>query len=209
MGGHSVAADLFRYFQVGLRFREKLLGGVPRCEDDIRAWLSARGLSHLIDATLADVDLVTAEEWTWTGFKRDAGGLFVEARQVTAMIRECAATLSLIKEVRGLRQHLWHGLFVKPARLHLGVQEPGGTLEVVGQVQTARGPRSIRKKVDYVLGAQIDCELWALANGRLAEEHLRRVLALAQESGLGAMRTQGYGQFDLVEFRPAPESRYA
>lgn len=203
-----MAADLFRYFEVRLRFREKLLGGVPRCEEDIRAWLAARGLSHLVPSTLADVDLVTAEEWAWTGFKRDAGGLFIEARQVTAMIRECAATLSLIKEVRGLRQHLWHGVFVKPTRLYLGVQEPSGTLEVVGQVQTARGPRSIRKKVDYVLGAQIDCEIWALTNGRLAEEHLRRVLVLAQESGLGAMRTQGYGQFDLTEFRPILKSKY-
>lgn len=204
-----MAADLFRYFQVRLRFREKLLGGVPRCEDDIRAWLAARGLSHLADATMAEVDLVTAEEWTWTGFKRDARGLFIEARQVTAMIRECAATLSLTKEVRGLRQHLWHGVFVKPARLYLGVREPGGTLEVVGQVQTARGPRSIRKKVDYVNGAQIECEIWSLSNGRLGEEHLRRVLALAQESGLGAMRTQGYGQFDLLEFRAVPETRFA
>lgn len=203
-----MAVDLFRYFEVRLRFREKLLGGVPQCEEDIRAWLAARGLSHLVPSTLADVDLVTAEELTWTGFKRDAGGLFIEARQVRAMLRECATTLSLLKEVRGLRQHLWHGVFVKPARLYLGVQEPSGTLEVVGQVQTARGPRSIRKKVDFVLRAQVDCEIWVLTNSKLGEEDLGRLLDLAQESGLGAMRTQGYGQFDMVEFRPITESKY-
>lgn len=204
-----VGMVLFDLFQVKLRFRDKILGGVPRSAEAVKSWLTARALGRLLEETLSEVELVANEEVAWMGFKRDARGLFIESRQVKAMIKECAVTLSLTKEVRGLRQHLVYGTFVKPDRIYLGVDEPTGTMEVVGQVQSPRGPRSILKKVDYVQGPEIEFEIWTLLNGKLSGEYLRRVLELGQESGLGAMRTQGYGQFDVIGFHPLAQSQYA
>lgn len=138
-----VGINLFDLFQVRLRFRDKILGGVPRSAETVKSWLMARSLGRLLEETLDEVELVANEEVAWMGFKRDVRGLFIESRQIKAMIKECAVTLSLTKEVRGLRQHLVYGTFVKPDRIYMGVAQPSGTLEVVGQVQSPHGPRSI------------------------------------------------------------------
>lgn len=203
--GHG--RGVFDVFRVRVRFRDKILGGVPRTEEAVSAWLGARGLSTLESETLESVDLVQGEERCWTGFKRDDSGLYLEARQVRAMLKECAGTLGMTKEVRGLRQHLQHGTFVKPDRIHLGVAEPTGTMECFGQVQSPRGPRSIVKRVDYVKSPRIAFEIWTVTKGKLREDMLREILVLAQENGLGAMRTQGFGQFDVEEFSPVSGTR--
>lgn len=199
---------MFAIYRVRLRFRDKILGGTPRTEEAIAAWLEARGLSALEAQTVDEVQLVEGEERSWTGFKRDGSGLYLEARQIKAMLKECAGTLALAKEVRGLRQHLQHGTFVKPDRIHLGFVQPTGTLDFFGQVQSPRGPRSIFKRVDFVERPGIEFEIWTVDKGKLTEKHLREILKLAEESGLGAMRTQFFGQFDVEEFARVPESRY-
>lgn len=190
---------MFAKYRVTVRFRDKVLGGVPRTEETVHAWLQVRGLPSLAPETLESLDIIP-EERAWIGFKRDAAGLYLEARQIRSMLKECAGILGVTRQVRGLRQHLQHGTFVKPDRIHLGVAEPSGTLDFFGQVQSPRGPRSIAKRVDYVERPRITFEVWTVDNGKLGEERLREIIRLAQENGLGAMRTQGFGQFEVEEF---------
>ncbi|KXA94703.1 hypothetical protein AKJ36_02410 [candidate division MSBL1 archaeon SCGC-AAA259I07] len=59
---------------------------------------------------------------------------------------------------------------------------------------------------DYVEGATIEFEIWVtLPSGRenphIRKGHLEDMLELGQENGIGASRTQGYGKYDLLEFK--------
>ena len=88
----------------------------------------------------------------WSGFKTDAtGGLFIETRQVKALIRECATELELTKDrTAGLRQRIQHGLMIKSPeggeRLHLGRTEPDGAYTSVCHVMTPRGKKAAFKR---------------------------------------------------------------
>ncbi|MEM3484056.1 MAG: hypothetical protein QXI12_00355 [Candidatus Methanomethyliaceae archaeon] len=82
----------FRAFNVALRIRDRIAGGIPRNPDMVRTWLEQRfereASENIVEETLEAVDQV--EEKVWSGFKRDAIGLYLEERNVKAMIKEAA-----------------------------------------------------------------------------------------------------------------------
>lgn len=206
--------DIYHKYRVKIQFREKLLGGIPKSEKLIEGWLQTlrsdkfneRGeeatLGDEVATTIYDEIEVEKEEKAWTGFKRDDKGLYIEARQIEAMLKECATTLGLTVKIKGFRQHLQHGTFVQPPRLHLGKTEPDGYEELVGHVSGPRGKRAILKRHDYVERPTLEFEVWSVDNGKMKEEHLRKLFALGQENGLGCSRSQGYGKFDVLELKP-------
>ena len=96
-----------------------------------------------------------------------------------------------------------------PARVYLGRKEPDGQEEGPIHVQTAQGPRTAIKRVDYVEDVSLSFEVWTLKKQNnsdaekkrhIGKEDLEKMLALAQENGLGADRSQGSGKFDVIEF---------
>lgn len=172
-------------------------------------------------------------EKSWNGFPEDEKGLFIWARQVKAMFRESATMLRLTTEKRGSKQIFQHGfeikavdaqghkvvadtggieeakangvLYIPSDRLYLGRQKPDGSDEGPIHVQTAQGPRSAIKRVDYCSCPLITFELWVLATHpsetrHVGEMDIREMLLFAQENGLGADRSQGMGKFDVVSF---------
>jgi hypothetical protein len=102
-------------------------------------------------------------------------------------------------DVKNFKSKLAERVFVEPAMILLG-KEPDGTDERVVHVMTAMGPRSSFKKYDYYDAPEISFTLKVLNDGVVTEHHLRTILEYAQDNGLGADRSQGFGQFDLMEF---------
>jgi len=206
---------LFRKFSVEIQFREKILGGIPKKKELIEPWLKSRGVPREAAKEMAEEiaeEVETVEDivaGAWTGFKSDEKGVYIEERQIKALLKEAAFVLELTKKAR-FKDSIAHGLFVKPERIHFyrgqtWLQKPDGHDETAIHVMTRRGPRTALKRSDFIEKAKCRFEIW-VAGPAINEEDLRRLFTLGQEIGLGASRSQGYGKFDLLKFESIPES---
>jgi hypothetical protein len=220
-------------YRVTIASRERIVGGIPIVPegadraDIYEKWARGQGVEqdpdfeeplHAALAVDPDMPVALAEEDVQgleTGFRHDAGGIYIEARQLKALLREAAQRLGLIKTKRGARQVIQHDLHVRALdgsqklRLHDAttmevLTAPTGKDRRPISVVTRQGPRTSIKRFDYVADAIILAELRVLAggvgDGILGEQELRAMLELGQELGLGADRSQGEGTFDVVEF---------
>jgi len=214
----EMSRALYDRYLVKIRLRERLCGGVPRNEELIKAWVAARtGYNdEQTEAQTAEAVAAMTEtvaEKTWIGFPSDDKGLFIWARQIKAMFRESMTMLRITTQKIGSKQILQHGFEVKEPgtgadRIHLGKTEADGTDESPIHVMTAQGPRTALRRMDYVLTPTIAFEVWVLKTAAAEKRHigkdeLAHMLAHAQENGLGASRSQGYGKFDVLEFGAA------
>src|SRR5262249_29209250 len=107
----GIAADLWTVYHASLAFRDKLVGGVPKDPKLIEGWLrSQAGIDDPHDLRLAVMRTVAevggglalpgdgdgidqaavalAAQKRTTGFKLGPDGLYVESRQVKAMLKE-------------------------------------------------------------------------------------------------------------------------
>lgn len=167
----------------------------PTPEDESREPLSE--VAEKIDAS-------------WNGFAKDEKlGLYIETRQVKALLREACTMLRINTKKVGAKQVFQHGFEVKGLldedRIYLGVQEPTGHLEGPIHVVGPQGPRSALKRVDYVDRAVLEFEIWLFKTEpgekrHLSEKDIRDLLVFAQEDGLGADRSQLRGKFNIVGF---------
>jgi hypothetical protein len=216
----------FDKYEVKIRFADRLVGGIPVVPegadraDAYEGWARGQGVepenAAALSETLAeDADMpVTAEqvEGLQTGFRRDPEqGLYIEARQVKACLREAAQRLGLIVQKRGARQVLQHDLHVRAPdgsqKLFLGRSEPDGADQRPISVVTRQGPRTAIKRFEYVTQADLTFHVLILAGGVgkdkagapiIGQQELTDMLELAQMLGLGADRSQGEGTFDLI-----------
>jgi hypothetical protein len=208
------SSNLYDIYRVKLRIRDKICGGMPKNPDLIRDWVKA-GTAHdderttvqTAEALEALVDDTT--EKSWNTFPSDDGGVFIWSRQIKALFKECASMLRVTVEKRGSKQVFQHGFEIKGLkkddRVYLGPKEPNGYDEGPIHVQTAQGPRTALKRVDYVLTPEVAFDVWVLATHaaetrHVGEDALRSLLLFGQENGLGADRSQGRGKFDVLEF---------
>lgn len=201
---------LWQFYRVRIKLRDRLVGGYPKNPDAEAAMLRARGLEDLIPAqvdpaTLNDEERaalkLSAVEKSWTGFKSNGSGPYLESRCIKAMIKECANILKgpQILDVKNFKSKVAERVFVEPHEIVMG-REPDGTDKRVVHVMTAMGPRSSIKFFDYYEQPEIEFKLKVLADGVVKPEALKTILEYAQDNGLGADRSQGFGQFDLLEF---------
>jgi hypothetical protein len=117
--------------------------------------------------------------------------------------------LRLTTDKRGSKQIFQHGFEIKSSpvddRLYLGVTEPTGYDEGPIHVDTARGPRSAIKRVDFVDRPTVTFEVWVLSTAsgetrHIGEKDLVKMLTFSQENGCGSDRSQGRGKFDVLAF---------
>ena len=208
------SSSLYDIYKVKLRIRDKICGGMPKNPDLIRDWVKA-GTEHddektsVQTAEALEALIDTTTEKSWNGFPGDADGVFIWSRQIKALFKECASMLRVTVEKRGSKQVFQHGFEIKGLkrddRVYLGVKEANGYDEGPIHVQTAQGPRTALKRVDYVLAPEIEFNVWVLATHaaetrHVGEEDLRAMLKFGQENGVGADRSQGRGKFDVLEF---------
>jgi hypothetical protein len=212
-------------YEAEVRFVDRIVGGIPVIPegtdraDAYEKWARGQEVENdptfekpLGQALAAEDDMpVTADqiEGLETGFRADDLGLYIEARQVKAMLRESAQRLGLIKKVRGTRQVLQHDLLVRAQdgsqKLHLGVEEPTGKDSRPISVVTRQGPRTAIKTFSYVTEPVLTFRIKVLAggvgDGIIDLDTLQDMLDFGGDLGLGADRSQGEGTFELVSLK--------
>lgn len=217
---------LWKIYEVELRVLRRLYGGLPKNPDIIQGFLKGKGVpeddesKRLAEKIKKEVgtteeELEEAEERMWTTFKRDERGLFIETRQIKAMLKEAVGETEMYKQpgLMGLKSRVGGSVFPKGqggedlTRLYLYrgsemdkiVHKPDGFEETVGHVRGPQGPRSILKRKDYVTAPWIMFEL-KVANKRVKKKVLDDLFEVGEEIGLGADRSQEHGKFKLVKF---------
>jgi hypothetical protein len=170
--------------------------------------------------TLAAASETIAQKSNTTMFKRGPDGLYIESRAVKAMLKEATAILypgSKGKDVEAtatVKIHKWgqtgkaprsaaaEWIFVNPDRIGLGITEPSGIDLSIGHINGPQGPRSTLDYYEYVERPTIDFEVMVLQD-RVPAERWPEIWRYAQEMGLGAKRSQGFGRFDVLAWERA------
>ena len=212
---------LYDIYNVEIRFREKVCGGKPHAsllEDHIIRKtghddeLTKRLIEQAKEGAPPDEgDLEEKVQQSSTRFLSDNDGLYIDAYQAKAMLRQSGSMLGLYRKRIGTKQVCAEGMEVKGVlherRLHFGRHAPTGTYEATVHVTTAKGKISGIKRVDYLEGDDLHLpfQVWILKTEAAEKRHvgekdLVEILRFSQENGLGADRSQGYGKFDVVKF---------
>jgi len=211
--------DLWASYRVRLLFRARLIGGVPKDPQLIEGWLRNRaGISDPRELRLAvlaaiaetapdDADAQSASEngaalsARITGFKAGPEGLYVEGRQVKAMLKE-STNIVFSGERWGptrkaARSFFAERVFVDPDKLLLGVNRADGIETFMGHLSGPAGPRSTVNQYEYVERPMLEFRLRVL-HDCVSADQWRSIWCHAQESGFGTLRSQGFGRFDVV-----------
>lgn len=145
------------------------------------------------------------------GFKRTPTGLpYVESRIVKAAIKENVNIL-FAKEAwgrtkKGPKSYTAERVFVKPDIIVVGEPADVHRDKFVGHITGPKGPQSTLGYYEYVENTWIEFEVWQLrdqhssANGEpsLKPEQWEKVFTHMELNGLGAIRSQGFGQFEVM-----------
>jgi hypothetical protein len=222
----DVAVDVFAVYRARLVFRDRLVGGVPKDPRLIEGWLRARagigaaeevraallrtlselGVDVRVDMSFEQIvqasEALAASKQT-SGFKTGAHGLYIEARQVKALLKESTNVLFGGERWgatrKGPRAYVAERVFVRPDQLWLGVDQPTGVQLMIGHVNGPRGPVSTLGYHEYVERAALSFEVLVVKD-TVSRQQWAEIWAHAQENGLGAKRSQGFGCFDVVEW---------
>jgi hypothetical protein len=228
------------YF-VHIRFLDKVLGTQPRSEEIMRKWLESKHLDQeIIDKQVAalgpDNAIDEEEDRAWTTFQADEFGIFIGTYQVKAMIKELLSSLGITVSKRGSKQTLQH-LFEVAACNEAGdmlqgdqkhrlrmfrdgeqIGRPDDYVELTAHVRTPQGDRSVIKRHDYVLQAdlyfRINVPKKDVLKGRekahIGPAEIVKVMAFGENDAIGCSRSQGYGKFkvvQLLQMEEAPSGR--
>lgn len=207
---------------VEVEFVNQVLGGIPKHPKLIQDWINSKippveaaaheakhpgeTLEALAERTKAEV--AQAEDKTWTTFKSDEQGPYQEGRQWKAHVKDHATILQLT-EKRGLKTFMQECLFVEPRKIRMvtsdgEILEVQGIIESAAQVMTARGPRSVLRRQDYIDKPRVAFAVRMLKRkkntGDLTVDELKDLFEYGQFRGFGCRRGDGYGNYKLVKF---------
>lgn len=188
-----------------------IAGGTPTNEKVTEGWLKTKlaDKDDLIRDAVAEVMVergVTAEEAVpivdslkhLNGFKRDEQGLYIDGRQLKACIKE-AACIRWPNEKwgptrKGTRAFFPEHLFVVEDRLHFGVDQPTDIMQRF--VHTWRG-NAIQYE-EYIEDAKVDFTV--ITDYAFKAEEWAMLWLTAEQNGLGASRSQGFGRFEVTRW---------
>lgn len=214
--------DTYRADSYPYRFNGKLhvpaiAGGTPTDPKVAEGWLRTKlgqsrddMIRELVAQTMLDRN-VTAEEATelvninrnLNGFKKDDNGLFIDGRQLKACIKEATSVAVAADKLKargwgktnkGLLSFVAEHVFVTNDRLYLNATEP--TRVDQRFVHTWRGSGIQYEEV--VEDAQIEFNV--ISDYDFSEKEWAQIWLTAEQQGLGASRSQGYGRFEVVEW---------
>jgi hypothetical protein len=144
-----------------------------------------------------------------TGFKVSEDGLYVESRQIKAMLKESTNVVFAGERWgptrKAAKAFLAERVFVEPDQLLLGFREPSGVETVVGHLTGPTGPRSTLGSYEYVERPLIHFRVRVL-HDCVTPDQWREIWCHAQENGFGTLRSQGYGRFDVVRWECLSDS---
>lgn len=197
-----------------------IAGGTPTDEKVAEAWLRTKlaDKDDLIREAVAKTMVergITAEEAArevdslkhLNGFKRDPErGLFIEGRQAKAMLKEAVNVAANAGKIttkgwgnpdnanykKGIKAWFPEHVFVLEDRLYLGVTQPTGIIQRF--VHTARGT-GIQYE-EYVEDAKISFTV--ATDHEFTESQWAMIWLTAEQQGIGASRSQGFGRFEVT-----------
>ena len=206
-------------YRVEIEFEKRVVGALPKNPEVIDAWVQSRiknDEKKAADMTVKISEEVNATEEAnkkWVCFKSNKRGVYIEDRNCQAMLREAATTLEIFKDKGSVarKQAFQHGLFIEPSIIHFTrggktIKEPDGQQERMIHVMTRLGPRDSLKREDYIeAGATMTFDIKIVVptnkqDANLTETHIRDMLELGQNIGLGGSRSQCFGQFKILSF---------
>jgi hypothetical protein len=223
---------VFTTYRARITFRGKLMGGIPKDPKIIEGWLRAKAgigaeeeirqamLRTLVElgadvrpdmsyAELQSASEALSAQKSTNGFKQDEGGLYLESRAIKAMLKESTNILFAGdrwgRTKKGPRSFLAERVFVNPDRIAFGLHEPSGIELFIGHVSGPAGPSSNLTYYEYVEGVTIDFDVM-VAEDAIEHDHWPRIWVHAQENGIGALRSQGYGRFDIEAWDEVTQS---
>ena len=235
MGIFDDKADIFVTYHAAVQFRDKVMGGTPKNPKAIEGWLRTKAGSsdqeevrramlrtlRELGADVSDDDdyeaLVKASEALavekqTNGFKTNEQGLYIESRQIKAMLKECVNILYAGQKWgkvktdeqsyngKGPKSFVAERIFVNPSTISLGVNDPGGVELFIGHVTGPQGPRSTMTYVEYVDQPRIEFDV-LVTRDSIEDKKWAEIWVHAQENGLGALRSQDFGRFDIIEWK--------
>lgn len=199
-----------------------IVGGTPKNKQLIEAWVNAKNkelgaqereeLANATEEEMGDLQAKIGDD-KGTGFRKDDRGLFIEGRHVKAMLKENANVIKNITPggrkpkgqgggeapgITNLKSKVAERLFIEEDRIHLGRIEPDAIEEKPIHVMTRQGSRDSIKRVELVNNAEISFTLRRHRGNDVPEKTMLAILDYAQTMGLGADRSQGRGQFQVV-----------
>lgn len=219
----ATSSSVFTTYTARLTFRDKLMGGVPKNPKIIEGWLRSKagieqeeeirratlrtllelGADVTPDMTFEELERASealAAQRQTNGFKIDDQGVYVESRAVKAMLKESINILYAGdrwgKTKKGPKSFFAERVFISPDRIHLGRMEPDGVDLFIGHVSGPKGPQSTLTYHEYAERASIEFDVMVLRD-EVKAEHWPEVWLHCQENGLGALRSQGFGRFDV------------
>lgn len=225
--------NLFTQYRVTAAFRNKIMGGVPKDPKTIEGWIRSKagvtdeeevrymtrrtllelGIDLPETATIAEMmqaaETIAATKST-NGFKSDATGLYVEGRQIKAMLKETTNILYAGERWgptrKGPKSYLAERVHVIEDTVPLGRTEPDGVDMVIGHVTGPQGPKSTLTYHEFCAGCEITFTVMSLQDC-ITPDQWQSILTLGQEIGLGALRSQMHGRFDVVDMVRVPQAK--
>lgn len=207
-----------------------LVGGVPTDPKVAEGWIKTKlnpdrdeQIRELVAQTMVERG-VTAKEATelvnkeknLNGFKRDETGLYIEGRQLKAMLKEAGSIAVAAGKVdargwgktnKGLLSYLAEHVFVVEKRIHIyqgESLEDGGVHEATGVhqrfVHTFRGA-GIQYE-EYIAPARLTFTV--ISDHEFTRTQWGHIWLCAEQNGVGASRSQGYGTFTVTGWEPIP-----
>lgn len=226
MGIFDEQVGLYRTFKATLQFRNWVVGGQPKDPKALREMLMRRagaGAEELLrhdlirlaqeldieiqpDMPLEDLEKLTAAKATRTGngFFFDEKGLYLGSYQIKAAFREvCNIAFGgerWGKTKKGAKGYLAERLFVEPEKIHLGRLEPDGISQKTGVITGQQGKRSIVTQFEYCDRPEISFDVRVDKDAKELLDAIPQLWVRMQDNGLGAMRSSGFGTFDLLRW---------
>lgn len=244
----------FARYRVGIRFLDKLVGGIPNDPKAIEGWIATRmmitdadaqfdmvvktlqetGIDVPDNATREEVMEAVAQVADTThacGFKSDKrGGAYLESRCLKAFLKEVINILYAGGRwgptKKGPKSWAAERAFIWPDRLYLGNRPQGmldmaddevtakfqkaerngsdGRLLFTGHTTGPKGPVSTLTYYQFVHRTRMEFDVMVADDG-IDMDTWREILEHGQQNGLGTLRSQGHGRFQVVRFERVPD----
>lgn len=217
-------------FECKLRIT-RICGGVPNDPNIAKSWLEKKlgvtddeQLQRLVVETMMQREGMTRDEavkevikqTSVNGFKADELGLYVEGRQVKACLKEGISVAVAAGKVKAtgwgttkkwITNYFPEHVFVVQDTLHL--------LDEEGKYITQR-PTPTQRFVSTFRGNAISYDeivplayikFNVISDHSFTEKDWAMLWVTAEQQGLGANRSQGYGRFEVVEWNQIRDDR--
>lgn len=195
-----------------------LHGGIPSDQRTVEGWIRSKiadtdsRIRELVAETLIErgLDINKPEDVEkalqevaylkhLNGFKRDGDlGLYIEGRQLKAMVREAANVAFPDRRWgptrKGTKSFIAEHFFIPEKKVYLDRSEPDDIWQ--GFVRSRYGSSFTFEEVCY----DVDLNFTLKTDLDLAEKDWAELWLHAQDLGLGASRSQSFGQFKLTQF---------